>query len=99
MSARRFTLSPLGSAFVTLGEAHRVFLRARIDHDRLTFSHSLDGEGWSRVCDDLDAGILSDDHGRDWGFTGAFVGLACQDLTGSRIAADFDFFEYSEGDP
>ncbi len=29
-------------------------------------------------------------------FTGAFVGLCCQDLSGRRLPADFDYFDYSE---
>jgi beta-xylosidase len=29
-------------------------------------------------------------------FTGAFVGMACQDLAGASRPADFDFFEYRE---
>ncbi len=29
-------------------------------------------------------------------FTGAFVGMCCQDLSGHRLPADFDYFEYSE---
>lgn len=29
-------------------------------------------------------------------FTGAFVGLCCQDLSGHRLPADFDYFEYRE---
>jgi xylan 1,4-beta-xylosidase len=29
---------------------------------------------------------------------GAFVGKACQDLTGTLRPADFDFFEYQERD-
>jgi len=87
---------PLGMAFIPLGGANRVFLRARIDFARLTFSYSMDGENWFRACDDLDASILSDDYGIERGFTGAFVGLACQDLSGRRLHADFDFFEYNE---
>ena len=89
---------PLGTAFITLGPVNRVYLRAQMDYARLTFSYSLDGQHWHRACDDLDASILSDDYGDDWGFTGAFVGLACQDLTGHRKHADFDFFEYRELD-
>jgi len=88
---------PLGTAFISLGGANRVFLRARVDGARLTFLYSLDGENWLRVCDDLDASILCDDYGTGWGFTGAFVGLACQDLTGRHNHADFDFFEYRDG--
>jgi xylan 1,4-beta-xylosidase len=29
-------------------------------------------------------------------FTGAFAGMACQDLAGTMKPADFDFFEYGE---
>jgi beta-xylosidase len=29
-------------------------------------------------------------------FTGAFVGVACQDLAGSAMPADFDYFDYQE---
>lgn len=29
-------------------------------------------------------------------FTGAFVGMACQDMSGAGLAADFDWFEYRE---
>jgi xylan 1,4-beta-xylosidase len=29
-------------------------------------------------------------------FTGAFVGVACQDMAGTALHADFDWFEYRE---
>ena len=87
---------PLGTAFISLRGSNQIYLRARVDHARLTFSYSLDGVTWDRACDDLDASILSDDSGIERGFTGAFVGLACQDLTGRRNHADFDFLEYRE---
>jgi xylan 1,4-beta-xylosidase len=29
-------------------------------------------------------------------FTGAFVGMACQDLARTAMPADFDWFEYRE---
>ena len=31
-------------------------------------------------------------------FTGAFVGMSCQDMSGTAHPADFDFFEYRERD-
>jgi xylan 1,4-beta-xylosidase len=31
-------------------------------------------------------------------FTGAFVGVCCQDLAGTRRSADFDYFMYRERD-
>ena len=36
-----------------------------------------------------------DGYARAFGFTGNFVGLACQDLAGTRCAADFDHFTYT----
>ncbi len=87
---------PLGTKFISLNHATRVFLKAKMDYDKLSFYYSFDGENWMLACKDLDSSILSDDYGDDWGFTGAFVGLACQDMSGRRIPADFDFFEYRE---
>ena len=29
-------------------------------------------------------------------FTGAFIGMACQDMSGAGLPADFDYFEYRE---
>ncbi len=89
---------PLGNSFITLKGSNRVFLRAQMDYENLSFFYSLDGQEWCLACDGLDSSILSDDYGDGWGFTGAFVGLACQDLTGKRKHADFDYFEYRESE-
>ena len=72
----------------------RVYLRLEIDHDRIRFSYSTDGENWTAAGWEQDASILSDEHVVPCGFTGNFVGMACQDLTGRRKHADFDWFEY-----
>jgi xylan 1,4-beta-xylosidase len=74
----------------------RVFLRITIDRERLRFWYSRDGEQWSAVGWEQDATILSDEHAVPCGFTGNFVGMACQDLAGTRQHADFDWFEYRE---
>ena len=87
---------PLGDTFIDLKGANRVFLSASMKYDKLDFDYSPDGHQWHPACGGLDSSILSDDYGTQWGFTGAFVGLACQDLSGSRKHADFDFFEYQE---
>ena len=40
---------------------------------------------------------LSDDYIQGGGFfTGAFVGMQCQDTSGQSIHADFDYFIYKE---
>ena len=46
----------------------------------------------------FDASILSDEATAPGlpNFTGAFVGMACQDLAGTARPADFDYFEYRE---
>ena len=46
----------------------------------------------------FDASILSDEATAPGlpNFTGAFVGMSCQDMAGTLIPADFDFFEYRE---
>ena len=46
----------------------------------------------------LDASLLSDEAGKTehGNFTGAFVGMACQDTSGRARHADFHFFRYRE---
>ena len=73
-----------------------VHLRAAVDHAELVFHWSRDGKDWQTIPVTLDQSLLSDEAGMAGGeqFTGAFIGLCCNDLTGARTAADFDYFEY-----
>lgn len=86
---------------VSLNALPSVYLRASVNHEKLQFSWSSDGKAWKLVGPILDASILSDEYcthypAPGWGFTGAFVGLCCQDLSGNRKHADFDYFDYIE---
>src|SRR6185369_867163 len=77
-----------------------VHLRVEADNERMRFAYRVEGvdTGWRWLPQQFDASILSDEciaPGQAH-FTGAFVGMACQDLTGTAKAADFDFFEYEE---
>ena len=72
----------------------QVFLKLEIRHDRIRFLYSPDGERWTAAGWEQDASILSDEHTVPCAFTGNFVGMACQDLTGLHRHADFDWFEY-----
>lgn len=74
----------------------RCFLQVRVDYDRLQFEYSQDGADWKPIGPVFDDSKLSDEYCREGCFTGAFVGLCCQDMTGARRHADFDFFEYVE---
>ena len=79
-----------------------VHLRVEVDFERLRFAWRVEGvdEQWQWLPEQFDASILSDEclaPGQAH-FTGAFVGLACQDLAGTAKPSDFDFFEYRERD-
>jgi len=93
--------SPQADAFtqpISIGPGP-VELRAEIDFERLRFAFRLVGaEAWTWLPQVFDASILSDEAAAPGSpnFTGAFVGVACQDTSGSGRAADFDWFDYRE---
>ncbi|GLP95907.1 glycoside hydrolase family 43 protein [Paraferrimonas sedimenticola] len=82
---------------IQLPESGAVWLRATVVMAELVFDYSLDGENWQLVAT-LDYSVLSDEAGKGEGanFTGAFVGVCCQDLDGRMRYADFSFFDYQE---
>ena len=81
---------PLASP-VPIPNTHQWVLSVTVDYDRLQFSHGPAEGQLTSIGEVFDASILSDEHCR--GFTGAFVGLCRQDLTGTRRHANFDWFE------
>jgi xylan 1,4-beta-xylosidase len=97
--------SPQADSFtppIALPSGTRVELRAEIDCERLRFGFRVEGRdrAWQWLPQLFDASILSDEAtipGQP-NFTGAFVGLACQDTSGTGRHADFDWFEYRARD-
>ena len=77
-----------------------VELRVEVDEERLRFAFRVVGadRDWRWLPQQFDASILSDEASMPGqpNFTGAFVGVACQDLAGTALPADFDWFEYRE---
>ncbi len=73
-----------------------VHLRAEVTYEKLQFLWSEDGETWQLIDCELDYSLISDEAGKGEGanFTGAFVGMCCQDISGTRLPADFDYFTY-----
>jgi xylan 1,4-beta-xylosidase len=92
---------PQADAFtdmIAIPEALPIDLRAEIDEERLRFGYRVGTTDWIWLPQIFDASILSDEAGALElpNFTGAFVGMACQDLSGAALPADFAFFEYRE---
>ena len=84
---------------IALDNQKECYLRIKVRYDKLNFQYSQDGTNWISIGPDLDCSTLSDEFqegDKNASFTGAFVGLCCQDLSGRRKAADFDYFEYRE---
>jgi xylan 1,4-beta-xylosidase len=73
-------------------------LRVEVDRERLLFAWRIGSDAWQWLPQVFDASILSDEATAPGlpNFTGAFVGMACQDLAGTAKPADFDWFEYRE---
>jgi xylan 1,4-beta-xylosidase len=76
----------------------RIELRVEVDNERLRFAYRMGEGSWNWLPELFDASILSDEATAPGApnFTGAFVGMACQDMSGAAHAADFDWFEYRE---
>jgi len=87
---------------IDLSGQQRIYLKAHLNRSNLQFHYATKANEWQRVGKIVDGSILSDDYVREGGqhyrpaFTGAFVGLCCQDLSGQQQHADFDWFEYTE---
>ena len=93
--------SPVADAFtapIPLPPRVPVDLRVEVDEERLLFGYRVPGDDWQWLTETFDASILSDEASAPGlpNFTGAFVGIACQDLAGTAKAADVDWFEYVE---
>lgn len=76
-----------------------IALRVEVDHEVLRFGYRFPGDDeWRWLPGPFDASILSDEATLPGlpNFTGAFVGMACYDLSGAKMPADFAYFEYVE---
>jgi xylan 1,4-beta-xylosidase len=89
---------------VSIQGLDRVYLKASINYEKFQFLYSTDGSNWNEIGPVLDASILSDENAEviddgvfmEQGFTGAYIGMCVQDLSGQKMHADFDYFSYKE---
>jgi xylan 1,4-beta-xylosidase len=76
-----------------------VALRVNVEDAVGRFAYrSGKAEEWTWLENSFDASTLSDEATLPGlpNFTGAFVGMACYDVSGARMPADFGYFEYRE---
>ncbi len=75
-----------------------VELAVEVEDADLQFFYRAGGD-WQKIGPVLDASVISDEGGRGEhaSFTGAFVGMACFDTSGSARTADFSRFSYIPG--
>jgi xylan 1,4-beta-xylosidase len=98
MSADNFTFSqPLQGKEIQVPESvEYVHLKVKVREHTYQYSYSFDGETWTDIPVTFESYKLSDEYVRLNGFTGAFVGMHCQDTSGTNKPADFDYFTYKE---
>ena len=73
----------------------KIFLRGDINDGKLRFAYATEEQNWVQIGKNLDLTKLSDERAQG-GFTGVFVGMACQDPVTHERYADFDYFDYKE---
>ncbi|KAF4627616.1 hypothetical protein G7Y89_g10536 [Cudoniella acicularis] len=93
IGALKFPLPPP----VQIPNEGKVKLALTIRGPNLQFFYALEGEELKKIGPVFDASILSDEcggHQAHGSFTGAFVGMACSDVNGTVLPANFDYFVY-----
>jgi len=95
--------SPLNGKEIVVPEgAEYIHLRAQIRGATYAYQYSFaenpkNENNWNDVGLTFETYKLSDEYMHaPAAFTGAFVGMFCSDISGAKIAADFDYFMYKE---
>jgi len=82
---------------MTIPDKGIIHLKVKIDRAELQFFWSLKGKEWLPAGPVLKTDTISDDFEKDLRFTGAFCTLACQDLSGTDLPADFETMTIKRG--
>jgi len=102
ISCDNFEMKDILATPINITKFNKIFLKLHFNQADLQFYFATEENKWQKIGGALDGSILSDDYVRDGNsryrpaFTGSFVGLCCQDLTGQKQYADFAFFNYTE---
>jgi xylan 1,4-beta-xylosidase len=81
---------------ISVEGARRVYLKVTFARETFRFAYATEPGAWREIGPRFDAGKLSDDYCQGLSFTGTFIGLCAQDLSGRHKHADFGYFSYRE---
>lgn len=84
---------PLDEDEIPVGNG-KIYLRLTVKNKYGEFSYAKEDKQWKSIPFKLDVSILSDEYANPMGFTGAFVGMSCQDMQDRSGYADFYYFSY-----
>ena len=79
--------------YIPIEKERDIVLQISLRGTQAQFSYGFRGEALRNIGAGVNASFLSDEACREGWFTGAMVGICCQDLTGFGKYADFDWFE------
>ncbi len=79
--------------YIPIEKERDIVLQISLRGTQAQFSYGFRGEALRNIGPGINASFLSDEACREGWFTGAMVGICCQDLTGFGKYADFDWFE------
>lgn len=79
--------------YIPVREKEALYLKMETRNAMTRFYYGYSEKGWQEIGPLINASFLSDEAcGEGW-FTGAMIGICCQDMTGVGRYADFDWFE------
>ncbi len=79
--------------YIPIEKERDIVLQISLRGTQAQFSYGFRGEALRNIGPGVNASFLSDEACTEGWFTGAMVGICCQDLTGFGKHADFDWFE------
>lgn len=81
---------------LSLDGATRVYLKVVFEGKTFRFEYATEEHAWQPIGPTFESAKLSDDYCQGLSFTGTFIALCAQDLSGRGKAADFAYFRYQE---
>lgn len=79
--------------YIPVRENEAIYLKMKTENAMTQFYYGYSEEELQKIGPLVNASFLSDEACDEGWFTGAMIGICCQDLTGFGKYADFDWFE------